>query len=239
MNVVRGIGVPNYPNSLYGTISMSIYNSTLSTEIQNKFKPTWLYIKQHSVTGLKYFGKTCKKDPYRYRGSGKYWIKHITKHGKNQVDTIWCRLFTDKRELMEYAIRFSVDNNIVQSSDWANLKVENGLDGGGIKGMGKGKAKTAEHKMKCSRSLKGRKFDQQWKNNLSNNHANVAGSNNPRARKWKVTSPQGIITIVDGTMTQFCNQNSLPASVMRSIGRTRIHPKTGKCVGWDVEVIEI
>ena len=37
---------------------MNIYSNIPSPE----FKPTWLYIKQHNTTGLKYFGKTTK-DP--------------------------------------------------------------------------------------------------------------------------------------------------------------------------------
>lgn len=35
-----------------------------------------LYVKIHNVTGLKYFGKTTK-DPFKYRGSGKYWLAHL------------------------------------------------------------------------------------------------------------------------------------------------------------------
>ena len=37
------------------------------------FSPTYLYIKQHSVTGKLYFGKTSKPYPYveNYLGSGK------------------------------------------------------------------------------------------------------------------------------------------------------------------------
>lgn len=93
------------------------------------FEPTYLYIKQHEVTGLKYFGKTTKKDPTKYLGSGVYWKKHIKKHGQN-IKTLWYQLFTDKEELIEYAKKFSKDNMIVESDDWANLKEEDGLDGG-------------------------------------------------------------------------------------------------------------
>jgi hypothetical protein len=92
------------------------------------FKPTYLYIKQHSITGLKYFGKTTQ-DLHTYLGSGKYWLRHIKKHGKDRVITIWCQLFTDKDLLVEYALKFSSDNNIVESKEWANLVPENGLDG--------------------------------------------------------------------------------------------------------------
>ena len=92
------------------------------------YKPTWLYIKQHNQTGLRYFGKTTK-DPLTYSGSGTHWKRHIKKHGIDNVITVWCQLFTDKNELQEYALRFSDENNIVESKAWANLKPENGLDG--------------------------------------------------------------------------------------------------------------
>lgn len=98
------------------------------------FKPTWLYIKQHKITGKKYFGKTTKADPIKYPGSGKYWIRHIEKHGKDQVETIWTQLFIDYQECTEYALRFSVENNIVESDEWANQMLEDGLTGNGSPG---------------------------------------------------------------------------------------------------------
>ena len=94
-----------------------------------EFMPTWLYIKKHNITGLRYFGKTIKTNPEKYNGSGKYWKSHLRTHG-NDVSTIWCELFTDRETLVEYALSFSKDNNIFESKDWANLKFENGLDGG-------------------------------------------------------------------------------------------------------------
>lgn len=92
------------------------------------FKPTCLYIKQHNDTGLKYFGKTTS-DPEKYKGSGLYWNSHLKIHGNN-VSTIWYKRFYDKKSLNEYALAFSKENNIVESAEWANLKPENGLDGG-------------------------------------------------------------------------------------------------------------
>jgi hypothetical protein len=92
------------------------------------FKPTYLYIKQHNDTGLKYFGKTTS-NPEKYKGSGLYWTAHLKSHGNN-VSTIWYERFNDKESLTEYAIAFSKENNIVESTEWANLKPENGLDGG-------------------------------------------------------------------------------------------------------------
>lgn len=49
----------------------------------------YLYVKRHKVTGMKYFGKTVKKDPYKYNGSGLYWVRHIKKYGKKEK-TIRC-----------------------------------------------------------------------------------------------------------------------------------------------------
>ena len=98
------------------------------------FKPTYLYIKQHRITGLKYFGKTTKIDPVKYPGSGKHWTPHIKKHGRDQVDTIWFQLFLIKEECTEYAVRFSIENNIVSSKEWANQMIEDGLTGNGSPG---------------------------------------------------------------------------------------------------------
>jgi len=94
------------------------------------FKPTQLYIKKHSITGLKYFGKTTK-NPYNYLGSGKLWLRHIKKHGKQYVETLWVsEIFYNKEQLIEFALNFSKENNLIESEEWANLKNENGLDGG-------------------------------------------------------------------------------------------------------------
>lgn len=106
----------------------------------NIYTPTHLYIKQHSVTGKLYFGKTIK-NPETYLGSGDYWKSHITKHGKEYVVTLWYELFYNKSELISFALSFSKDLNIVASTSWLNLKPENGLNGGmpGVPSNKKGK----------------------------------------------------------------------------------------------------
>ena len=91
----------------------------------------YLYVKQHSITGLKYFGKTIK-DPYIYKGSGKYWLKHISKHGRDKVVTLQVWKFSNLEEATEFALKFSLDNNIVESNEWANLMLENGINGGAV-----------------------------------------------------------------------------------------------------------
>lgn len=89
----------------------------------------YLYVKTHNKTGLKYFGKTKSKDPYKYKGSGVYWKKHIKKHGYDvTTDIIGC--YVDEKECSIVAEEFSANHNIVKSKEWANFKIENGLDGG-------------------------------------------------------------------------------------------------------------
>jgi hypothetical protein len=117
---------------------MFIYNNTSTNNTQDDFNPTWLYIKQHKITGLLYFGKTTGSEKHlleRYHGSGDYWTDHINKHGKEHVETIWYCLFVEKDELVKFALMCSDLWNIVGAKDvhgkkiWANMKPENGLDG--------------------------------------------------------------------------------------------------------------
>lgn len=116
-----------------------------------EFRPTFLYIKQHNITGIKYFGKTVQKDPTSYKGSGTYWLRHLAKYGTD-VTTVWYQLFTDQDELVKFALDFSHKNNIVESKEWANLKPEDGMWGGGVKGA-KITPHSEEHKRKISESV--------------------------------------------------------------------------------------
>lgn len=128
------------------------------------FKPTYLYIKQHSVSGKLYFGKFCISTRYKtvesYPGSGTHWTTHIKKHGKTFIETLWYCIFYDKEECTNFATDFSELQNIVESSEWLNLRIENGTDGGNDKGMifsdlhkknlsiaSKGKPKSEAHKL--------------------------------------------------------------------------------------------
>ena len=116
--------------------------------------PTYLCIKQHSVTKLKYFCKTVKKDPIKYLGSGTHWLRHIKKHGKQFVETIWLSDLYYDTSITEHALHFSRENSIVESTDWANLILENGLDGAP---SGNIRPKTSdETKAKMSAAAKGR-----------------------------------------------------------------------------------
>ena len=140
-----------------------------SIDIYTSIKPTYLYIKQHSITGLKYFGKTTR-DPYKYNGSGSYWSRHIKKHGKEHIVTLWISELYYDTSIVDYALQLSREYNIVESSEWANLIPEDGLYGGSVKGRvspNKGKKFSEETKQKISKSNKGKKFSEETKQKIS------------------------------------------------------------------------
>jgi len=91
------------------------------------FNPTYLYVKIHNKTGLKYFGKTVQ-DPFKYKGSGMRWMNHIKKHGYD-VTTEIVGYYTNEQECFLAAQKFSDENKIVESKEWANIVTEN-LSGG-------------------------------------------------------------------------------------------------------------
>jgi len=169
-----------------------------STSIYTPITPTYLYIKQHSITGLKYFGKTTR-DPYKYNGSGKHWSRHINKHGKEHIVTLWVSDLYHDTSIVEVALKFSADNDIVKSKEWANQKPENGLDGGAsgtkhtqetknkISASNKGKPLSEEHKTKLSVSQKGRKHTDETKAKQS---ASAKGKKHTEKTKAKMRKPR-------------------------------------------------
>ena len=92
----------------------------------------YLYVKTHLITGLKYLGYTSK-DPFRYRGSGKRWRRHIKKHGY-KVSTEILLETCDFQKIRDAGKYYSALWNIVEDSNWANLKEEAG-DGGSWAGL--------------------------------------------------------------------------------------------------------
>lgn len=123
--------------------------------MSSKFVPTYLYIKEHVNTGLKYFGKTTL--PYEkmleYNGSGTRWLNHLNMHGAT-VKTIWFKLFTNEEECVNFALDFSAKQNIVESVEWANLIPENGLSG-----CPAGIAFNETHKKKLSETKLGKSWE--------------------------------------------------------------------------------
>jgi len=87
----------------------------------------YLYVKTHTITGLKYLGKT-KNDPLIYLGSGVHWTRHLKKHG-NEHSTEVLRECQSNEEVKEWGLYYSNLWNVVESKEWANLAPETG-DGG-------------------------------------------------------------------------------------------------------------
>lgn len=122
----------------------------------------YLCVKQHAITKLKYFCKTTSKNPEKYRGSGKYWKNHINKHGKDHVITLHIWEFDNQLECTEFALKYSIDNDIVKSEEWANLILEDGKRGGSIKG----RIFTEEHKQ----NMRGKIRSKEHCDNIRKNH---------------------------------------------------------------------
>jgi hypothetical protein len=87
-----------------------------------------LMIKTHNKTGLKYLCYTRKKDHNNYSGSGINWLNHLLEHGFD-FSTNLLLATNDFETFKFYAVEISILNNVVQSNEWANLKIEEG-DGG-------------------------------------------------------------------------------------------------------------
>jgi len=121
----------------------------------------YLYVKQHASTGLKYFGKTTRHNPYSYKGSGTYWRHHLKQHGRH-VNTLEVWGFDDMDQCTAFALEYSRVNNIVASDDWANLVEETGLDG-----TVKGSRHSEEHKAQISCSLLGHRRSVETKARMS------------------------------------------------------------------------
>lgn len=115
-----------------------------------------LYIAKHNQVNIKYFGKTTKYHTVEelqkyYHGSGVRWNSLLEVYGDDVTMTIYGTY--DISEVEEIALKFSNDNNIVESTEWTNLMVENGLSGGGCFGERNGmfgKTHTDEVKEKLS-----------------------------------------------------------------------------------------
>jgi len=150
------------------------------------FKPTYLYIKQHSKTGKLYFGKTTQNVLY-YKGSGLYWKNHINKYGREFVVNLWFCLYYDKDDCTKAALLLSQTMNIVKSKSFLNQTIETGLGGGGHY------KRTNAIKAKSSKKMKGKIVVLELSSNLtksissdeyySNSHLYSTSS-----KRWNITS---------------------------------------------------
>ena len=178
ISVVHGLAGPNYSNDCKGITSMSIYSPiTITEDIEDNFRPTRLYIKE--LHGLKYFGKTILDDIYKYSGSGIRWNNHVKKYGKEHIKTIWISdWFYCPRHLQDFALSFSEANDIVKSSEWANLSAENGLPGGHYNLSAKTQEERKEIYAKVSNTLLNKTPEQKEQSSLKHTKSLTENWNN-------------------------------------------------------------
>jgi hypothetical protein len=117
----------------------------------------YLYVKTHNITGLKYLGKTSQ-NPHEYKGSGKRWKLHLKKHGNN-VSTEVLLQTESKIELKETGIYYSLMWNVVESDQWANLKIEEGDGGGKCYNHNSNKINASKGGMERARLIRDNKID--------------------------------------------------------------------------------
>jgi hypothetical protein len=149
----------------------------------------YLYVKQHSKTKLKYFGRTIQIDPYKYKGSGDYWTNHINKYGRTFVETLNIWKFDTQEECTSFALVFSEENNIVNSKEWANMIIETGLSNGSPKGRKLSK-ETCEKMSKSRKNKPCHNLDS--KNKISMTHKGIpkTDSQKHKMRLAKLGKPQ-------------------------------------------------
>lgn len=89
-------------------------------------KTLHLYVKE-LPDGLKYLG-TTSKNPYRYKGSGMYWKRHLKKYNYKLKDIKTTVIFsTIYRDILkEKGLYYSKLYNVVDDPNWANLIPESG-----------------------------------------------------------------------------------------------------------------
>lgn len=217
--------------------------------MKKPFKPTYLYIKTHNTTGLKYFGKTTKEDPYKYMGSGKYWCRHLKVHGNN-VSTEILGYFVDEAECILAATNFSNINMIVESDEWANFRIETGIDGGDPymgrtwREIAKSEEEYLNRLDKFHKNMEKRRTPEwskahsdrvklQWESSKSDDRRKVlsekvSGGGNPSAKTYLIIPPIGDEFIVKG-LRSFCLKKGFSYSMMRAnIDKGKIIRKSKK-----------
>jgi hypothetical protein len=135
-------------------------------------KPTALYVKTHNKTGFKYFGKTTRLDCiHTYKGSGIHWRRHLKVHGSDYTTEL-LGIWQDKNRLVDFAIKFCRQNDVVKSTKWANMVLEEGLQG--ASNGETNVAKRNDVKVKMSQ-------------NSAKNALGLFGENHPSFKGWYVT----------------------------------------------------
>lgn len=148
----------------------------------------YLYLKTHNVTGIKYLGKTTR-DPFKYKGSGKYWKRHLSVHGHDVTTHILaeCSSAAELRVVGEY---YSKLFDVVNDPTYANLRDETG-DGGDTSQTPAYKAymqtdKPHRHKNKTYEEIYGEKKAMELR--VSRSKSNASRGNRAEETKSKISA---------------------------------------------------
>lgn len=63
------------------------------------------------------------------------------------------------------------------------------------------------------------------------------GKNNPKAKKWKIISPDGIMYFVEGNLQSLLDDLGLPMTAMKHSFRQNSIVESGKAKGWKLEEV--
>jgi hypothetical protein len=136
------------------------------------FETTALYVKTHNVTGFKYFGKTTRLQKiHSYKGSGVHWVRHLKKHGSNYTTEL-LGIWQNKERLVKFARKFCQENDVVKSSNWANIVLEEGLQGAANGETNVAQKLAVREKMKLNSAM---------------NCKGLFGENHPSFKGWYIT----------------------------------------------------
>ena len=124
-----------------------------------------LYVKEHNVTGMKYFGKhkVCSTSISEYPGSGTDWTEHLLEHG-DDVTTHSVGIWDETDPELTYAAKsISSHFDIVNSKEWANMKIEDGHEGGWDYVNENGLNNIAGNNIEGGTTVKNKwQYDKQW-----------------------------------------------------------------------------
>lgn len=227
---------------------MDIYKPRIITEeIISKFRPTRLAIKE--LAGQKYFCKSILEDIESYPGSGVRWKKRIKKYGKENIKTLWVSdWYYTPQEIQEAALQFSKENQIVKSELWANIKPENGLDGGSFKGFNgfAGKTQTEHQKAVVTELGKSRPATDRMRENAAT--LTKPGKENSRALKIEIyNSKNQLVNVAHGNFEKVCKDNGYPHGYLVKSYKQNGLPIMVKCSrknetsefnGWFAKIID-
>jgi hypothetical protein len=134
------------------------------------------------------------------------------------------RKFETREEALSVEHRLQTKLNVVKNPLYVNQSTaaKNGCFGRDVSGH--------------NHPLFGVGHSQSSRKKISENHADVSGAKNGRARWFRFTAPSGEVFEVFGGFNKFCIERGLPRGTMLHVlyGRTFEY---GKCAGWKCERI--